>query len=206
MMARLCLLLGAGMLAGSAPTRDVPTSVDVISSVNLARAAPSNYADLLSDLRPNYKGNIYRDREIRNGLITQEGVKALDEAVIHLRGLEAVPVVQRSDLLDSAALAHVLEQGPRGGIGHLSADGSGPRDRIRRLGGDVYIAETITYGAPSAAAVVRQLTIDDGVRDRGHRRIMFSAEYRYAGAACGPHKTFGTMCVIEFSKTSNGAP
>ena len=48
--------------------------------------------------------------------------------------------------------------------------------------------------------------IDDGVRDRGHRHIMFSPEYHYAGAACGPHKTFGEMCVIEFAATPNGAP
>ena len=49
--------------------------------------------------------------------------------------------------------------------------------------------------------VIRQLIIDDGVADRGHRIVMFADHLRYAGVACGPHPEFGTMCVIDMADT-----
>lgn len=209
MTTRLSLLAGAALLGGSAappPMREPPTPVAVITEINVARTSPSSYADYLKDIRPHFRDNLYRDKDVPNGLITREGVAAVDEAIADLAKRSPLPALQPSDLLSLAARDHVLEQGPRGGTGHASADGSRPGDRLKRRGGDIFVAETITYGGPSAAAVVRQLAIDDGVRDRGHRHILFSPEYRYVGAACGAHKTYGTMCVVEFSRTPNGAP
>ena len=205
-MTRVFLLLAAALLSAAAPLREPPTAVQVIGAINIARASPPNYADYLRDLRPRFNGKIYRDKEIPNGLVTTEGFTAFDDASTWLSGRSAVPLVQPSDLLNAAARVHVLEQGPLGTLGHFSPDGSGPGARLKRLGGDIYVAEIISYGAPSAEAVVRQLAVDDGVRDRGHRHILFSAEYLYAGAACGPHKLYGTMCVVEMARTANGAP
>jgi len=51
---------------------------------------------------------------------------------------------------------------------------------------------------------MRQLIVDDGVADRGHREIVYSAELRFAGAACGPHPVYGTMCVIDLGVTPDG--
>ena len=77
---------------------------------------------------------------------------------------------------------------------------------MTRRGGGSYVAENITYGPPSGVEVVRQLIVDDGVRSRGHRRTVFTAEYRHAGAACGPHKVYRVMCVIEFGRNADGQP
>ena len=64
------------------------------------------------------------------------------------------------------------------------------------------IAEVISYGQEDAAAVVRQLIIDDGVADRSHRHDIFSPTLTAAGAGCGPHRMYGTMCVIDLAATN----
>jgi uncharacterized protein YkwD len=208
-MMRLVLLLATALLGGSAvrqPTRDLPTPVQVVDAINIARSSPVDYADYLKNLGPRFDGNLYRDREMPGGLVTAEGMAALNDAAGWLAKRGAVPPLQISDLLNAAARVHVLEQGLLGTIGHFSADGSGPGARLKRLGGDIYVAEIISYGMPSAEAVMRQLAVDDGVRDRGHRHILFSAQYLHAGVACGLHKIYGTMCAVELARTANGAP
>ena len=45
-----------------------------------------------------------------------------------------------------------------------------------------------------------QLIIDDGVPDRGHRRILFSPAYTQVGVGCGPHPEWRRMCVLDFAR------
>ena len=59
----------------------------------------------------------------------------------------------------------------------------------------------ITYGSNTAEEVVAQLVVDDGVPDRGHRRLLYDPALRYAGVSCGPHPGYGTMCVIDLAST-----
>jgi uncharacterized protein YkwD len=59
------------------------------------------------------------------------------------------------------------------------------------------VSENVQYGrAASAHEVIADLVIDDGVPDRGHRRNALDPNVRVAGVACGPHATYGQMCVI----------
>ena len=140
------------------------------------------------------------------GLRTAEGVDAVDEAIAFLEHQAKVGMLTPAPLLARAAGDHVADQGPRGATGHYSKDGKDPRDRVRRRGGGDYVAETITYGPPSAAEVVRQLIVDDDVPGRGHRRTVFAAEMRFVGVRCGPHKTYRMMCVAEFARKPDGRP
>ncbi|MES2443468.1 MAG: CAP domain-containing protein [Pseudomonadota bacterium] len=209
MTLRLGLLLAAALLGGSAapaPLREPPTPVAVITEINIARSRPADYAEALRRYRGYFQGKIVRYPGNPGGLITAEGVAAVDEAIADLGKRGAVPLVQPSDLLALAARDFVLEQGPLGTTGHVSADGSRAGGRVKKRGGESFVAETITYGPSTAVEVVRQLIVDDGVRDRGHRRIALAGEFLYAGAACGPHKVYGTMCVADFARTPNGAP
>jgi uncharacterized protein YkwD len=64
---------------------------------------------------------------------------------------------------------------------------------------DVASGESITLGSNPARDVVLQLLIDDGVRDRGHRKTLLDRHYAVAGAACGPHREFQQICVIDFA-------
>ena len=44
------------------------------------------------------------------------------------------------------------------------------------------------------------------MKSRGHRRILYAAEYRYAGVGCGTHAKYGAMCVVDYGRTRDGQP
>ena len=59
--------------------------------------------------------------------------------------------------------------------------------------------EAIAFGENPGEAVIAQLLIDDDVPNRGHRTLLLDPDYRVAGVACGPHPTFGQVCVIDLA-------
>ena len=59
--------------------------------------------------------------------------------------------------------------------------------------------ENISYGYPAARSIVVTLIVDQGVPDRGHRKNIFCRDFTVAGAACGPHARYGSMCVMDFA-------
>jgi uncharacterized protein YkwD len=134
----------------------------------------------------------------RTPIRTQEGVRAVAEAIAVLRNLKPLRRLTFSQGLASAARDHVRDIGPRGSVSHEGSGGSSPRDRIARYLPRVRtLGETISFGPADARSVIMDLVIDDGVRGRGHRKILLDPVYTLAGAACGPHKRYGTMCVID---------
>lgn len=197
----LALLLPIA-LAAPAP----PPSLEqaILLELNFARTEPRRYAQTLRAYRRYFRGRVVYTPNRPAGIRTGEGTKAVDEAIEFLERQAVTPPLADAPLLARAAGVHVTEQGPRGETGHRSRDGADPRDRVQRLGGGNYVAETITYGPDTAAEVVRQLIVDDKVPSRGHRRTVFAAEMRFAGAKCGPHKVYGTMCVVEYARTPSG--
>ena len=90
--------------------------------------------------------------------------------------------------------------------GHTGSDGSRPHERLARFGvANAGSGENIAYGPTTAEKVMLSLIVDDGVSDRGHRINMFKPEWTMAGAGCGPHATYGSVCVIEYAKAPRGA-
>ncbi len=176
------------------------------TEINFARTRPRAYAERLRVYRQRFKGRIVRYPGNPDGLRTNEGTRAVDEAIHFLERQAPLEPIEPSALLARAARDHVREQGPSGRTGHISADGGNPRVRVQRRGGGDYVAEVITYGPPSAVEVVRQLIVDDGVPGRGHRRTLFAAEMRHAGIACGPHKAYRVMCVAHLGRRPDGRP
>lgn len=177
----------------------------MLTTLNIARSQPAVYVESLMNYRGFFKANIV----VVPGSVdveTQEGAAPLDEAVDFLQKHPARKPLQMSEILRQAAADHVAEQGRTGDTGHYGADGSSPGDRAAKHGGGTQVAEVIAYGITDAEDAVRQLIIDDGVADRGHRIALFADHLRYAGIACGPHPEFGTMCVIDLADTANAVP
>jgi uncharacterized protein YkwD len=161
-------------------------SEQVIAEINLARTAPQQYAQIVASQGAAYRG--------------AEGDRAVAEAVRFLEKARPLPALTASTGMSSSALSHVLEMGPVGGRGHKSANGGQPWDRMARFGKFVGQAgENIDYGNHDARGIVVRLIVDDGVRNRGHRKNIFNPGFRVAGAASGYHATFGSMCVIDFA-------
>jgi len=176
------------------------TEKDVILELNKARSDPARYAEMY--IRPRltaFRGGLYSPKG-GTPISTQEGVRAVEECYRAMRSAKPLGLLYPREGLSRGARDHVRDQGASGATGHYGRDGSDPGKRASRYGtGDA--GENIAYGADSAAEIVRQLLIDDGVPDRGHRLNTLAPEYRYAGAAVGGHPRYGTMCVINFSES-----
>jgi uncharacterized protein YkwD len=171
----------------------------IIAEMNRARSNPPAYSKVLLNWRNRFRGKQVQLKP-RLVLQTQEGTPAIDEAIRALKQTRPVSTLKFSRGLSLAARDHVRDQGDRGITGHNGRDGSNPFQRMERYGKWQTIAgENIAYGPDSAQAVVRDLIIDDGVPDRGHRTNMFQPRYRLTGVACGYHRRYRVMCSIEYA-------
>lgn len=172
---------------------------EVLREINLARTQPAAYAVLINDIKRYYKGELL-ERPGEPTILTEEGISAVEEAAGFLRRVKPVPALASSPGLSRAAKDHVRDQGPRGAIGHRSRDGSEIEGRINRYGRwQKAFGENISYGESTARMIVTAWIIDDGVRDRGHRKNIFTPDFRAAGIACGDHAAFKSICVVDFA-------
>ncbi|KAJ9462376.1 hypothetical protein DIPPA_06571 [Diplonema papillatum] len=175
----------------------------VFWELNWLRTDPRRYAKKVEKIA----GHISRSgtRLVLPGytdIALKEGRSAYAEAVHFLKKQKPLPAykgVPRS--LHLAARDHARDQRKHGFQGHKGSDGSTLVDRLARRGvANKNCAENISYGMKTAEHIVIQLLVDDGVKDRGHRRNMFKPEYNHVGIACERHPHLHHLCVIDYAE------
>jgi hypothetical protein len=187
------LYAAALILSASTPAAAGMLDRQVLDEINYARVHPAAYArDLLQS-----RGE--------DGQYGRRDPGPLDEAVDFLERQRPLPPLTADQSLEMAAADLVVAQGPRGLTGHAGGGGSSPSERLHRRGVSRSLsAEAISYGYGTAAGVVRQLIIDEGVSNRGHRMTIFDPNLQIAGADCGMHALYRYMCVIDFAGSPIG--
>jgi hypothetical protein len=182
-----------------------PMEAEVVAEINRLRADPAGYADILLAKKPLYRGlRIVASSKEEQDLevtveFTQEGLPALEEAIAALGATRHRRRLQVSRRLCRAAHDHVLRQGSEGAEGHNDSGGR-PIDRIKVYVPGVKVAgENISYGRWTARDVVVHELVDDGVKDRGHRKSLLDSRFDEIGVSCGNHRVYGIMCVIDLA-------
>jgi len=161
---------------------------EVLVVINYARTKPQAFARNLRDADPEF------------ATWTGDEAGARDEAIAFLMNQPSLPPLRWDDRLGSAARGHADAQGATGQVGHHGPQGDTFPQRLQRVGFYAGLtAEGISYGQMSAEDVVRQLIVDSGVPNRGHRRDIFGRNYEAAGVGCGDHLRYGALCVIEYA-------
>ncbi len=179
----------------------------VIAELNRARSEPAAYASLLREYRARIRGNLLDQGAGAPQVRLEEGAAAVDEAIAFLERQRPLGSLTPSAGLSAAARLLALDQEKTGAVGHRSADGSSPGDRIRRFGIVTGTSgENCAYGNEGARDIVIQLIVDDGVSSRGHRANIFNERFRVVGVAIAPHPVYRWSCVMDFADAFSEAP
>jgi len=193
---------------------DASVEAAVVEAISRARQDPKALATALKGRLPHFKGKEFYPPS-GNGklaLPSKEGKTAVNDALAYLAGsgVAAGPVSNETGGgMKLAAEDHAVDRGALGMIGHEGSDGSHAKDRLERYGKwTTKCGECLWFGREGTAAetIVEDLVVDDGVPDRGHRLCIFDPAYAVASAKIGPHKTFGTVVVIEFAGSFEDHP
>jgi len=180
---------------------------NLIAEHNRIRQNPQSYIPLLEARLASMdsNGNIPNGCGRNCTLLTNEGQSAVEEAIAYLRNQPPVGEVSLATGIAQAAKSHAADQRD-GTTGHTGSDGSRPMDRVDRVGVEHGgVGENIAYGPSTAQDIMVNLIVDDGVASRGHRTNIFRDRWAMAGAGCGPHATYQTVCVINYAYAPVGA-
>jgi len=169
----------------------------LLKELNRARTNPREYADILEqERRPYFEGTKLIVPGTNIALATQEGVKAVDEAITFLRTFDqSLSPFQIGAGMTKAARETVREVGISGG----TACGSITRmDKYGRWEGEV--VELAGFGSPDPKEIVMRFLVGDGNSARTHRQYIFNPKFKRVGVSVGPHNSnFKFMCCVNFS-------
>lgn len=172
---------------------------ELLAEINYARTNPKEYADLLRKHLESFTD----DKMFKEGgklIMTNEGKKAVEEAIAFLEKQAPLSAVKISKGLTKAGRDHVADLGPLGKTGHYGQSGADPIKRLSKYGAySGEFGENISYTPQSPRGHLMALIIDDGVVSRGHRKNLFNPAFKTVGVGCGDHKIYTTMCVMDFA-------
>lgn len=158
---------------------------EIVMELNVVRTGPKRYADFLKSLKGRPQWN-----------------QGLDETILFVEKKEPLPPFRISKGLSLAARNLLNDRGPEGLTGHVGKDGKSIFERMNTYGQwDGKAGEYLGYGYTEAEALVARMAIDEGSAVKDSQQYIFDRDFLVVGVACGPHKSYRIMCVIDFAGT-----
>ena len=167
----------------------------VIEETNRARMYPVAYAKLLEQQLSIASTQVISRSE-------------LEETIYFLRSIRSLPPLELSRGMSMGSQDLVLDQGPKGGMGHQGSDRRSFSERLNRYGQwRQGVGENISYGQSTGRDIVQQLIIDQSVSGRKlHRENIFNPDFQKIGVSCGFHAKYGSMCAIAYATAYQEGP
>jgi hypothetical protein len=171
---------------------------NLILAMNLIRFDPPKYSKLYVYPRLQYfKGTAFNFPG-RITLRTREGVEAVRELYLELLDTEPLPLFIPSPGMSKASKGHAKYMKSTGTTSH---EGRGGMDaRISKygewLGG---LGENLQWATTNAHEAIMSLMIDDGIKNRGHRKNIMNPEYRIVGVGIDSHPRWLVSYVINYA-------
>lgn len=147
--------------------------------MNLARMQPQKFSEVVAFFAKQEYGSSYKSNRYVKSLLKE------------LNKLKSLHALKPNETMFESAKCWALEAGKLGKIGHN-------RKKCKKI----HHAECCGYADENSGFYhLVSLLIDDEVADLGHRIILLSNQYYFAGISIQPHKIYGKNIVINFSRT-----
>lgn len=172
---------------------------EVFDMLNKARTDPNWVATELSKYKTYYKKNEYKNPNFEFSFETQEGVKAVEDAIDFLRKkVYPQKPLALTPALNKAAQS-LLEHFEKTGETSAQSEEFMLQTRFKKeLGNVKSIAESSSFGFSDPKEIIFQLIIDDGVESRANRKNLYSQSFSEVGIATGDHSKYGHCCILDF--------
>ncbi|MFN2394495.1 MAG: CAP domain-containing protein [Bacteroidales bacterium] len=171
---------------------------NVVLTMNLIRFDPAKYAEFyVYPIIQYFDGKLLR-LPGRTPLRTVEGSDAVKELYLELLETQSRDLFYPSQGMSKAANDHARYMKRTGKASH---EGRGDMNtRISKYGQwDGGISENLHWGASNAHDAVLSLMTDDGIKNRGHRKIILDPDYTYVGVAIDKHPRYNISYVIKYA-------
>ena len=176
----------------------LPFPSQIIDEINRIRLNPKNYARKLLNYTQYIQDNILRLPQYKNGIVTNEGAVAFQDAATYLNTVPKLTSLIFDDTLSAAAETLADEITYHKDL--VSIDKINRKQIIAEYGkfeGDY--GQSIDFGSQTPELVVMNLIVDDGDPQRRNRLMLFNDKFTKIGCASCRHPSFRTCTVLLFA-------
>ena len=157
-------------------------SLSIFKEINQLRTDPQSYISILESYRTCYDGFVLQ--VATQQMETVEGGAAVGEAISFLKDAATLKELKQYTFLEECAKAHLSELSRSEVLLHKSIQGKDPSLRLEKYcewaGKFSQIIET---GCISGKQLICALLVDDGIKDRMNRNLLFDVAFKYCGVA-----------------------
>ena len=171
------------------------------TEINNLRKDPKSFIPLIEqEMKSLKKNNILKKKNSNLQIQTMEGKDAYEDAITFLEHQKPISPLKKESRLSSAAMDLVKDIGTRGVVTHRDKYGQYVSERIEKYcEWNSSASEVIEVSSKNPQDILVSLLVDDGMRNRPDRKILFQEDYNFVGIGCGPHTEYEIVTVIVFA-------